>query len=272
MQEMLRMSFDDYLAIPRDSFSSLELFRRCRRSYYRNFILGESREPTASMRFGTKFHSVVEQGLGCLAVAPDVDRRTKKGKQQYDDFLETHQNRIHVTEDEFSSLQSMRNAFMEMVSSYHVDMENCLHEHVVNGYTIAELPMKSRIDIVDPISRTIWDVKTIHTATPDDCSRAIVAHGYHRQSFIYRTAMAAVDGPDYKFRWAFVSTTPPYNVVVACPSYQMDMVAADQVDRTVEELLLAKESQDYMNVWEKRIVIMDLPPWEKDRAFEMRGL
>ena len=67
-------------------------------------------KPSRSMEMGTLIHSLVLEGRTDFAVGPDVDKRTKAGKEEWALFCEEHLGKVIVTRDEAAVIYGCQNA------------------------------------------------------------------------------------------------------------------------------------------------------------------
>ena len=71
----------------------------------------KSFKPTANMKLGTAFHAAIletENFEELVAVSPDVDKRTKDGKEVHAKFLENVGDKTIITHDQFEKMQVMQ--------------------------------------------------------------------------------------------------------------------------------------------------------------------
>ena len=72
-------------------------------------------EPTASLLFGIAVHmALLEPGkfLEQYIVAPNVDRRTKAGKEEYAAFLESSDGMSIISQDDMNTIHEMQRALL----------------------------------------------------------------------------------------------------------------------------------------------------------------
>lgn len=78
-------------------------------------------KPSRSMEMGTLIHSLVLEGRCDYAVGPDVDKRTKAGKEEWQLFCENNIGRVIVTRDEAAMINGCLDACAPL-------MEHCAFE------------------------------------------------------------------------------------------------------------------------------------------------
>jgi exodeoxyribonuclease VIII len=78
-------------------------------------------KPSRSMEIGTLIHSLVLEGRCDYAVGPEVDRRTKAGKEEWQIFCENHMNKVIVTREEAAVIDGCLQAVSPL-------MEYCVYQ------------------------------------------------------------------------------------------------------------------------------------------------
>lgn len=139
--------------------------------------LAEHQEPTKSMQIGTAIHTaVLEPQLYSQVVAvvpPDIDGRTKDGKQ----WKEQHKSRLHLTPAEEIDVQGVANSvrrhpFWDIVRLSHKIEASVFAQDEETGITL-----KARPDMWIE-DHTLLDLKTTDDASPAAFQRTIAAFGY----------------------------------------------------------------------------------------------
>lgn len=145
--------------------------------------LAEKQEPTPSMIVGSAFHTLLLEPAKFLseyAVAPKIDRRTTKGKEQWEDFLLLSEGKTILTDDQFVKTNKM----VELVSKHEI-VSTLLNDAVFEKsifWTDEEtgLQFKSRPDIW--ASKMVIDLKTTNNANLFSFSRSALEYGYYLQA------------------------------------------------------------------------------------------
>lgn len=172
--------------------------------------------PTPSLIFDQLFHAMALQPeFVCeqFAVAPDVDRRTKAGKEAYAEFEQNAQDKTVVTA-EMAELAS------EMCKSL---MLNEDARKLLNGkketpfFWADELTgeeCKCRTDVLTRISdlNIIVDLKSAENASTEAFTKDAVKYGYDFQSAMYKTGVEKNTGKKHIFVFIVVEKKPPYAV------------------------------------------------------------
>jgi hypothetical protein len=217
MTEILRnLLMTDYLALPGISASGIKQFLRSP-AHYRHWQTAPS-EPTPAQRLGTLVHTLtLEPGSFAdhYAVAPVVDRRTKAGKEQYEDWSATLNGRDPVTLDQYDTAQHIARSVRSQPAWAPLLIGSEIEVTAVSD--IDGHRCKGRADIV--AGKTLVDLKTAANASPQAFSRSMATYGYHIQAALY----CDLFGAD-RFILVAVETAAPY----ACGIYTVDDASLEQ--------------------------------------------
>jgi hypothetical protein len=104
----------DYFAIKALSNSALTCLKQSPEVFRDRYILGKPQAESDAFRLGSAVHCLVLEPWKFserYAMAPRVDRRTKRGKADWESFQETLQGRELLTDDENTLAISLARAF-----------------------------------------------------------------------------------------------------------------------------------------------------------------
>ena len=180
-------------------------------------------EPTPAMVFGAACHMFIlepEEWNKHYAVAPNVDRRTKAGKEAWEQFVADCEGRSAVGMDDFDKMTAMEKA-----------LDNCkMAAALIHGEGQTEEPFfwtdqdtgeecKVKLDrlIKDDAGRyVVVDYKTAQSAQTDKFCHVAVKLGYHLQAAMYTEAVLRCKKLDYRPDFIFVvqEKDEPYSVNV----------------------------------------------------------
>lgn len=172
--------------------------------------------PTPALIFGQLFHAMALQPeivSEQFAVAPNVDRRTKSGKEAYAEFEQNAQNKTVVTAEMFQIASEMCNTLKE-----NSDVQKLLNgKKESEFFWIDELTgeeCKCRTDILTQIGdlNIIVDLKTAESAATENFTRDAVKYGYDFQSAMYTTGVERNTGKKYLFVFVVIEKKPPYAI------------------------------------------------------------
>ena len=176
------------------SKSNLEKMKVC--PQYFKWCLDNPQEPTEDLVVGSAFHKATleQETFGQeFVVMPNINRRTKEGKEQYNLFVEASKGRGVITEEQYENILCMRKAVLENKYA-RVLLDG---EHEKSFYAIDEMTgerIKARPDcyrfVQDRI--VITDLKSCKSAMTDDFMRDVVKYGYDLQAYMYSYIVSQV--------------------------------------------------------------------------------
>lgn len=138
-----------------------------------------------------------------FVIAPQVDRRTKAGKQEYEDFAATVADRSVVTQDLYDACQ----ARVEVLDAFRPRSEDLTELSVVFDY-YGDL-CKARFDMLQ--NNVIIDLKTCRDASPKGFKQAVRNFNYHQQAAFYLDAAASAGMTEVdRFQFLAISKQHPY--------------------------------------------------------------
>lgn len=175
-------------------------------------------QPTPALIFGQLFHSLAlqpETVKDLFAISPNIDRRTKAGKEAFAEFEAESSGKTIITGD-------MVNTATDMVDSL---FSNEFAKKLLSGEK--EKPFfwtddltgeecKCRADCLTEIGDQliIVDLKTAECAETEAFMRAAIKHGYDLQAAMYSEGVKKNTGKDPLFVFIAIEKKPPYAVNV----------------------------------------------------------
>lgn len=173
-------------------------------------------EPTPALIFGTLVHKVLLEPKTVdeeFVIAPDVDRRTKDGKEAYSRFMANVGDRTIVSQTDFNKASEMVNALnaLEFVEKL-LDGDR---EMPIRWYDdLTEELCKCRLDCLTYIDDKpiVVDYKTAADASTDAFVRSAINHGYDFQAGMYCEGIEKITGLKPVFVFIVQEKDPPYAV------------------------------------------------------------
>lgn len=137
-----------------------------------------------------------------FVIEPKIDKRTKAGKADYADFLNTVGDRTPISQTLYDNCMERREVVKDYIpkDNHKVELTVCFMWH---GH-----PFKSRIDWHD--GDKPWDLKTCRDASPRGFRNAVNTYGYFMQGSLYVDACRAVDLPANGFTFLAQEKNHPY--------------------------------------------------------------
>ena len=211
------MTEQEYRSAPGVNKSTLWEIRKSPMHY--QYALNNPSKDTPALLLGRAIHAAVltpDTYFDEYCVAPEIDRRTNDGKEQYGRFLANHAGQTVLTSDDSILV-------MALAASIRTDkyagplLLGCDTERPIfwtDGAT--GLPCKCRLDAIKTGGGDVIDLKTCADASPDAFIRDALKYGYDVQAAHYLHGAAAKYGRSPSRRWWFVAMekTPPYAVNV----------------------------------------------------------
>lgn len=168
-------------------------------------------ETTNDLIFGSAFHKAVlepETFNDEFAILPnDIDRRTKAGKDTYNNFLLENVGKDILTVEDYNTIVAMKNAVES--NSYARALLNGVREqsiYYVDDLTgiACKVRPDCRKEIKDRI--VIVDLKSCKSAAPEDFMRDVVKYSYDLQVAMYKNGVAKTFGvPIDKIDFVFIA-------------------------------------------------------------------
>lgn len=252
--------------LSRDSHSSLQLFRRGRERYHAIRIAKtiEEDEPTASMIFGSLFHTYClerDTFADHYAACEKLDKRTKEGKWKWEQFQTAHAGKTIITQDDLSTADAMFLGVMRNKHAQQLLEAEGKNEQPIFWEDASGLPLKCKPDRA-LLRRLIVDLKTTDDISPDGFGRTIFNYGYHCQAALYVDGLAsAMEGEEFPFVFIAVSKEPPHETAVyTLPPRAIDLGRAAN-RTTLVELAQCRRTGDFSGRWGGDIHECDLPRW-----------
>ena len=176
---------------------------------YEAYVLGMQAPPSPSMKRGTLIHTLVLEPIefdNRYAVAPEINRRTKAGKEAWAEFVEQSAGKDVITMDEYDEamacqMQVLTHPWMSRV----LDDPRVKFEAMVRGespptqYYGRTVPCRAKLDVLvdtelsaielneNTVDRGtfVLDLKTTTDASEDAFRRSIYRYQYHAQLAFY---------------------------------------------------------------------------------------
>tara|TARA_R100001163_G_C5045042_1_gene182457 strand:+ start:674 stop:1447 length:774 start_codon:yes stop_codon:yes gene_type:complete len=139
-------------------------------------------------------------------IQPNIDRRTKAGKELWEDFQGTVGDRTVITQDLYDLCMERR----RIVQDYIPRPEHKVETSLVFMWHGQQF--KCRMDWYD--GKDVWDLKTCRDASPRGFKQAINNFNYHMQAALYIDACRALDLPAGTFKFLAQAKTDPFPYAV----------------------------------------------------------
>jgi hypothetical protein len=254
------MSHAEYLALDRLSASGIKQLLRSP-AHYREAV-DHPTPPTQAQQLGTMAHlAILERDSyeARVCVAPDLDRRTKVGKETFAAFqAERKPDDIIATQAQVDAVAAMRESVM--ANQYARALLDSGKPEVSIFWEEDGIEAKARIDWLCDAHDVIFDLKTAKDASFDGFAKACGSYQYHVQHAWYVCGGEKVGLGRRTFVFCVVESEPPY----ACALYQLDDEAVMAAEARVSRALNIYRECQSSNTWpgyEASIQQLSLPRW-----------
>lgn len=209
-----------------------------RSSAHYKYLLEHPTEDTQALRFGRALHAAILTPSAFkreYVVAPDCDRRTRQGKE---DYMMWHS--LLAPGTTILSAEDMQ-TIHGMVKSYRNSQEarallRNTRREVPKFWTDPEtgLLCKCRLDAVKPDA--VVDLKTTFDASTKSFARDAINYGYHVQAAHYLQGVEATTGRRPEWYFLVIEKKPPYCIHILHASTEFIELGAFERARLMEEL------------------------------------
>jgi ATP-dependent exoDNAse (exonuclease V) beta subunit len=225
---------------------------------------------SAALRAGTIVHAAVlepERFAEEFVVPPEVNKRTKAGKEEWEKWEEEHKDVFAITQDEMTKANILRD---------HVFKNPKAAELFTGG--IAEVPLlwnsehhgtefrfKGRADYVVAFGDTmlVVDLKTTQDASYTSFQRSMVNWDYALQAAHYRDGVAQIM-PEYDvhFVWVVIEKAPPMGCQIFSATEEIYEYGRKLKEKGLKNLLAGDADPEGLHLpYPTAIKSMELPRW-----------
>lgn len=260
------------------SNSALSDFRASVPLFHGRHVTGEipPKDSTDAMNLGTALHLLAlepERFDAEVAIAPDVDRRTKEGKAAWFAFTESLLEsvgpsafaKLVITQEQHDTCRRMADAIRRDDMAWNlIDAPGRAElpirwQHAESGLWVRNL-LDKRIED-GPFAGVIVDLKTSSDPAPGPFAKSAANFGYHCQAALYARGAEACFGSLPDFVFIVVGSSEPHEV--AC--YVLDGDAFALGDRlnndALGEIAERKRTNAWGSRWANRVQTLSLPRW-----------
>lgn len=178
------VAFKDYLAINAVSNSYLGRLAECPAKVL------VPREDTPSLILGRAVHKAVLEGHEAFneefAIGPEVDKRTRAGKEEWAAFEAENQGKQILKKEDSDKVLCMANAVFRHPWASKLLAENATEQTIIWVDKVTGFLCKARPDAVpDEGKMVLIDLKTTSDASEQGFLRSVIKYGYARGSAFY---------------------------------------------------------------------------------------
>lgn len=214
MNKGIKISNKEYRS--REGVSSTDLKHMVKSPQHFRYWKDHPQEDTPALLFGRASHKYMlekDDFFTEFVIAPNIDRRTKAGKEEYAAFLEESKGKDIISADDFQKIQEMHEAlystpFAEQLLSGEKELSFFLEDEETG------LMMKSRPDCLTTIGDThvLIDYKSTTDASSEAFMKSAINLAYDMQLAYYKDIMDKVTGCEHSVIFIAQEKAPPYAV------------------------------------------------------------
>lgn len=170
-------------------------------------------EATPSQILGSAVHKLLLERndfINEFAIEPNIDKRTKDGKAEYNEFLAKNSHKIIIKADEFEKADLIARSVLEMQGT-----ANFLKDGKAEQSYFGEIDgvkVKCRPDFYNENLGLIIDLKTTSDASPNGFLKSVANFNYDMQVAFYSDILQSLGKKVNSFLFIAVETKEPYLV------------------------------------------------------------
>lgn len=183
-----------------------------------------------------------------FAILPDINKRTKAGKEAYELFLKENENKIILSNDDFELIKQMKNKLFKL-ENFNIFIENGIKEQSFFA-EIDGVGLKCRPDLLVKTEKgyIVIDLKTSKSeATPDNFAKSSVNFLYPLQEVVYREVLKQNNINVIDFIFAYVSKVEYSEAIYCRHSYDALDWGSDLLNKALFKFKWCLEN----NIWEE---------------------
>lgn len=263
----------DYHSGPGVSCSALKLVGRSPSHYWSAYRDPQrpAREQSAALRMGEAIHCAIlepQRFVVAYRVAPQVDRRTKAGKEAWEAFVAECEEvgAEPLSADEHSACEAIaaqanRHPILRAVR------DGARYEHSAYWIDpITETLCKARPDWLTS-RRIVLDVKSTADASPREFAKSIARYQYAMQAAYYLDGITAAGCEVDSFVFVAVEKTAPFGI--ACYAADAEMLTQGRAEyRRLLAVYAECDAADQWPGYPQTVAPISLPAWALSQSDE----
>jgi hypothetical protein len=193
--------------------------------------------PSPDMKLGTAFHAALlepDRFKDAYVIAPVIDKRTKVGKQAWEDFVREHSGKEAIDAESYELVLKMADAVHKHPTAKKLLTGGVAEQSVFWRCPVTDVLCKCRPDYLIEKKGIVVDIKTTYDASEFAFKKSIAKYGYHLQTAFYLEGVGINLGRVLSdFVHVVVEKTPPYAVGI----YVLDDVSIAEAAKEIKRLL-----------------------------------
>ena len=215
MDEIIKKFASDEVYYSDYSFvtnSQLGLIKKSPATYQYYRENPSDRPITKALNFGRAFHMCMlehDKYEKEVAVEPDINKRTKAGKEKYQEFLTLHDGMTILSTDEHQSLTGMRKKLTSSIEAMELLSGGVAEQVNIWNDPDSQVPCKGKADYWNKERNILVDIKTTQDSSPEGFRKSAYKYGYDRQASFYLDGFGAD-----QFWFVVIEKSAPYNMAI----------------------------------------------------------
>ena len=177
---------------------------------YFKFMMDNPQPSSPAMKFGSALHMNVlqpEEFNNNYAIAPKFDKRTKQGKADYAEFINSNMLKTVISEQDYHLINQMTEKIMRDNDAKAL-LTNGLKEHIIaweNDFW--NVKCRGMLDVYNKDANIIIDLKTTQDSSYYGFASSVRKFKYYKQAAFYMDAVKA-----YEFYIVAIEKNPPFSI------------------------------------------------------------
>lgn len=249
----------------REGVSSTDLKKIAKSPAHFRYWKDHPQEDTPSLLFGRAAHKYMlekDEFKTEFAVAPNVDRRTKEGKELWAKFVEENNDKDIISVDDMQKIEEMYEAlystpFIKTLLSGKKELSFFAKDEETGEI------MKCRPDCITEFkgAKILIDYKTTDNADSDDFMKQAIKLMYDMQLAYYEDILEKVTGEEYAVIFIAQEKNAPYCVnILEANSYFMQS-GRDMYRTMLDRYAECKKTNNWYGYIKGEINTLGLPNW-----------
>ena len=176
----------------------------------------EKNKQSNALSFGSIAHTAIlepSKFRDRYIIAPEVNKRTKAGKEALAKFEAVAGDRQIISNDDQSKVFAMKEVFRAHKTATDLIEQDGPIEKVVL-FELFDIPFKAKLDKIAIVDNSIVDYKTSRDASANSFGYDYIKYGYHIQGYIYQQAAIAAGYNVDKVKFIVQESAEPHAISV----------------------------------------------------------
>lgn len=245
------------------SNSALKVFMQNPKVYHDIYVARtrERKPPSKEMILGSLFHALVLEGEIGWKVWSGADRRTKAGKEAWDNFAVESLGFQVLTQEENDTLFAMHDSLWKNDHAAELLNAEGDNETSMQWTHPSGVKLKCRWDRLCH-NGTQVDIKTVSDPSPEFFAKSVDKFRYDVQAAFYSQGLESLaEFRDTPFRFIAVCTEWPHECYVYRLPEDALQIGHETVNRELADLARRHRENDWVDPYMRGVNEVNLPAW-----------